>query len=93
MMGACFTNSFQTIELASHGYVVAAVEHPQTALTAAYPDGSFVPFVDFFSKLSMEYEAQNVVSIPVIEEQTRDLEFALEQIKKLGEAKFRKGDE
>lgn len=87
MTGAGFTNSFQTIELASHGYVVAAVEHPQTALTAAYPDGSFVPFVDFFSKLPMEYDAQNVVSSRVIEEQTQDLEFALEQMKKLDEAK------
>lgn len=83
MMGARFTNSFQAIELASHGYVVAAVEHPQIAFMSPYPDGSYVPLKDFFSRLSMEYETQNKASIPIIEEQTHDIEFALEQLKKL----------
>ncbi|KKO54161.1 alpha/beta hydrolase family protein [Paenibacillus sp. DMB20] len=86
LLGARFTNTFQTSELASHGYIVASIEHPRTAFTAAYSDGSYVAFEDFFSRLPMEFEVQNKASIPVIKDQVRDIEFALGQMKKLDHA-------
>lgn len=86
MFGTRFSSSFQTIELASHGYVVVAVEHPETALVAVNPEGSFVPFKDSFSALPHDYAAHNKASTPIIDEQTRDIAFVLEQMKQLGEA-------
>ncbi|WP_312117616.1 alpha/beta hydrolase family protein [Brevibacillus reuszeri] len=84
MLGARFTNSFQTIELASHGYVMVAVEHPGTALLTTYDDGTYEPFVDSSSHLPMEYQVQNEATIPTISEQRKDTEFVLEQMKALG---------
>lgn len=31
-------------DLVSHGYIVAAIQHPGTALMVSFPDGRFVPF-------------------------------------------------
>lgn len=86
MLGSRFTNTFQAIELASHGYIVAAVEHPGTAMMSVYPDGSYAPFIDTSSHLPMEYNVQNQASIPVIKQQTQDIEFALQQLMKMGES-------
>lgn len=85
MLGSRFTNTFQAIELASHGYIVAAVEHPGTAMISVYPDGSYAPFIDTSSHLPMEYDVQNHASIPVIKEQTQDIEFALQQLMDMSE--------
>ncbi|MFP3389500.1 alpha/beta hydrolase family protein [Brevibacillus sp. SIMBA_040] len=85
MLGARFTNSFQTIELASHGYVVVAVEHPGTALLTTYADGTYEVFTDTSSHLPMEYQVQNEATIPIINEQTKDIVFVLEQMKRMGE--------
>ena len=85
MLGARFTNSFQTIELASHGYVVVAVEHPGTALFTTYGDGTYEMFTDTSSHLPMEYQVQNEATIPIINEQTKDIVFVLEQMKRMGE--------
>jgi len=79
------TNSFQTIELASHGYVVVAVEHPGTALLTTYADGTYEVFTDTSSHLPMEYQVQNEATIPIIKEQTKDIVFVLEQMKRMGE--------
>lgn len=83
MLGARFTSNFQTVELASHGYVVVAVEHPGTALLSAYPDGTYVPYTDTVSHLPMEYLLHNEASIPAIREQTTDIEFVLEKVRAL----------
>ncbi|MFS0557696.1 alpha/beta hydrolase family protein [Brevibacillus sp. 179-C9.3 HS] len=85
MLGSRFTNTFQAIELASHGYIVAAVEHPGTAMLSVYPDGSYAPFIDTSSHLPMKYNVQNDASIPVIKEQTQDIEFALQQLMDMSE--------
>jgi predicted dienelactone hydrolase len=39
-------NSFLTEDLASHGYVVVAVEHPYTALVTVFADGEVAPFLE-----------------------------------------------
>lgn len=85
MLGERFTNSFQTIELASQGYVVVALEHPGTALLSAYPDGTYISFEDKNPQLSMEYNLQNKASIPTIKQQTKDIEFVTEKIKQLSQ--------
>lgn len=38
-------NTFLTEDLASHGYVAVAVEHPTTALVTVFADGEVEPFV------------------------------------------------
>jgi dienelactone hydrolase len=85
MMGQRFTNTFQALELASHGYIVVAVEHPETALMSVYSNSDFVTFKDTSSGLPMEYEVQNRASKPVIEQQTLDIEFVLKQIQDMNE--------
>ena len=39
-------STFLTEDLASHGYVVVAVEHPYTALLTVFADGSEAPFLE-----------------------------------------------
>jgi predicted dienelactone hydrolase len=39
-------NSFLTEDLASHGYVVVAVEHPYAALVTVFSDGEVAPFLE-----------------------------------------------
>jgi predicted dienelactone hydrolase len=41
--GFAAQNSGQAIELASHGYVVAATQHTYGAITTVFPDGSIAP--------------------------------------------------
>ncbi|HEX4773101.1 MAG TPA: hypothetical protein VH351_19865 [Bryobacteraceae bacterium] len=54
-----FQNTFQTEELASHGYIVAAVEHPYGSDVVCFPDGRSIlrrkenVFLDFSSEAAL----------------------------------------
>lgn len=40
--GGRYTNTFQTIELASHGFIVVSVEHTNGSLTTVFPGGEYI---------------------------------------------------
>ena len=46
MGGSCFGYTSLLEDLVSHGYVVAAIEHTQSASAVLFPDGRIVPFHD-----------------------------------------------
>ena len=59
-------------ELASHGFVVVAVDHPDAALFAAYPDGTVVPY----SQAGQDLRARVV-------DRAADLRFVRDQVSML----------
>lgn len=40
--GGRYTNTFQTVELASHGYIVVSVEHTLGSITTVLPSGQYI---------------------------------------------------
>lgn len=40
--GGRYTNTFQTTELASHGFIVVSVEHTNGSLTTVFPGGKYI---------------------------------------------------
>ncbi|WP_084653795.1 alpha/beta hydrolase family protein [Paenibacillus zanthoxyli] len=40
--GGRYTNTFQTVELASHGFIVVAVEHTLSSFTTVFPGGRYI---------------------------------------------------
>ncbi|AKG34189.1 alpha/beta hydrolase family protein [Paenibacillus durus] len=40
--GGRYTNTFQTVELASHGFIVVAVEHTLSSFTTVFPGGHYI---------------------------------------------------
>ncbi|GEM_PF-4708462 len=74
-----FTGTFQALHLASHGYIVVALEHPGTAFISAVPEGegNDRPFTDHFGGLPNTFGAHNRAAIPIIRKQQADIEFVL----------------
>ncbi|USB34273.1 carboxylic ester hydrolase [Paenibacillus sp. YPG26] len=40
--GGRYTNTFQTVDLASHGFIVVSVEHTDGSLTTVFPGGKYI---------------------------------------------------
>ncbi|MNS76542.1 isoform II [compost metagenome] len=40
--GGRYTNTFQTVELASHGFIIVSVEHTNGSLTTVFPGGKYI---------------------------------------------------
>lgn len=40
--GGRYTNTFQTVELASHGFIVVSVEHTLSSFTTVFPNGQYI---------------------------------------------------
>lgn len=80
-----FTGTFQALHLASHGYIVVALEHPGTAFISAVPEGegNDRPFTDHFGGLPNTFGAHNRAAIPIIREQQADIEFVLARLRTL----------
>lgn len=76
-LGTGFTGTFQALELASHGYIVMAVEHPGTAFISAFSEKEYVLFHNDFQDLAESFSAHNAAAIPIINEQQTDVEFTL----------------
>jgi predicted dienelactone hydrolase len=79
-------NTFQTEELASHGFVVAGMDHPYGTAAVAFPDGRIIRsvlknFLDYSSNEALEN------SVRIADEQVliraRDAMFVLDQLNKL----------
>ncbi len=82
MLGERFTNTFLTTELASHGYIVVAVENPEIAFMSAYYDANPVAFDINIDEIPLTYEDINSSSLPQISQQTKDIEFVLSELTK-----------
>ncbi len=48
-MSCIEANTFLCTELASHGYVIASIEHPFESILTEYPDGNSIPFMKTLS--------------------------------------------
>lgn len=73
--GTRIQNTFQVEELVSHGYVVAAVDHPFGAGYTVYPDGKTVPYdISIFGDDSPEQAGL------VIDEWVKDFSCVLETL-------------
>lgn len=86
LWGTRFTGTFQALELASHGYVVIALEHPGTAFISAYPNGNYTAFTHHFTDLPDDFNAHNAVSIPMLREQQEDVQFVLNSLLALSDS-------
>lgn len=82
--GLADTNTFMIEELVSHGYVVAAVDHPFVSYAVRRDDGSIVRFGDGREALAMPDDIAAtdaaVYAFPVVID---DLEFVLDRILEL----------
>lgn len=88
-LGTRFTGTFQALELASHGYIVIALEHPGTAFLSVFTEDDYAPFTNHFQNLPDNFNDHNAVAIPIIREQQADILFALEQLHNI--SKFNQG--
>ncbi|OBR65057.1 hypothetical protein A7K91_05715 [Paenibacillus oryzae] len=79
-LGTRFTSTFQAIDLASHGYMVIAIEHPGTAFLSVFDKDNYTPFTNLFTELPAQFSAHNAVSIPLLEEMHSDVQFVLDYI-------------
>lgn len=79
-LGTRFTSTFQAIELASHGYMVVAIEHPGTAFLSVFDEDSYIPFRNSFTDLPDNFRAHNKVAIPIIQEMQADVQFVLRHL-------------
>jgi predicted dienelactone hydrolase len=79
--GLAETNTFMAQELASHGYVVAMVDHPYVSLAVRDGDGSIVRFGDGREALAMPDDIAGsedaVYAFPVVVD---DLRFVLDEL-------------
>jgi predicted dienelactone hydrolase len=78
-------NTFQTEELASHGYVVLALEHPCAAAMAVYPDGRVI-----YGKWSADFASSDAamkkllqVGVEHLALRTQDIQFVLNQLPRI----------
>ncbi len=76
-LGTRFTGTFQATELASHGYIVIALEHPGTAFLSVFDEDNYISFTNFFENLPNTFSAHNTASIPIIREVQADVRFVL----------------
>jgi dienelactone hydrolase len=76
-IGTRFTGTFQAIELASHGYMVVALEHPGTAFLSVFDENNYTAFTHSFKGLADSFSAHNSVAIPIIREMQADAQFVL----------------
>lgn len=79
-LGTRFTGSFQAMELASHGYMVIALEHPSTAFLSVFDENNYTTFTQAFKGLPDSFNAHNKVSIPIISEMQADVQFVLDYL-------------
>jgi len=82
-LGTRFTGTFQAIELASHGYMVVAIEHPGTAFLSVLDEEHYIPFTNSFMGLPDSFSAHNEVAIPIIQEMQADVEFVLQHLQQI----------
>ncbi len=82
-------NTFQTEELASHGYVVIGLEHPCSVPMAVYPSGRII-----YANLSSDYTSSDkalTTLLRVGEEQlvlrTQDIAFVLDRLPQINSRK------
>ena len=82
-------NTFQTEELASHGYVVIGLEHPCSVPMAVYPNGRII-----YANLSADYTSSDkalATLLRVGEEQlvlrTQDISFVLDRLPQINSRK------
>jgi predicted dienelactone hydrolase len=80
-------NTFQTQELASHGFVVIGLEHPCSVPMAVYPSGRVI-----YSNLSSDYASSDAALATLLrvgEEQlilrTQDIQFVLDRLQQLNQ--------
>lgn len=68
-------NTFQTEELASHGYVVFGIEHPCAAAKSVYPDGRVI-----YGKWSADYTSSDAALAQLLKSGTEQLELRTQDI-------------
>jgi predicted dienelactone hydrolase len=83
-------NTFQTQELASHGFVVIGLEHPCAVPMAVYPSGRVI-----HSNLSSDYTSSDAALATLLrvgEEQlilrTQDIQFVLNQLPQINQSEL-----
>lgn len=81
--------SFLLEEMASHGYIVAAIDHPYEAQVVGYPDGRVAKYIerDFnpkkFASVEESYQAFEQYNRQRIEGRALDASFVLNQLEKV----------
>jgi len=80
--GTRYQNTFQTEELASHGFVVVGIDHPYTCSNVVFPDGRHIPlsvgYLDF-STPEKERETKELVTREM-EVRTADVRFVADTL-------------
>lgn len=80
--GTRFSNTFQVEELASHGYVVASIDHAYSAIATVFPDGRTASFSDQGPSATDLDGSDRLIS----EVWVKDARFVLDELTKLNEA-------
>ena len=83
-------NTFQTQELASHGFVVIGLEHPCSVPMAIYPDGRII-----YSNLSADYTSSEAAFAKLLQVgaaqlilRTQDIQFVLDRLPEIAQSKL-----
>ncbi|MNZ86057.1 isoform II [compost metagenome] len=79
--GARFSNTFQFEELASHGFIVASIEHTYNALATVLPDGQFVTIASLPSMADVDAWDSLISDL-----WAKDASFVLDEMSKLNQA-------
>ena len=82
--GVRFQNTYQMEELASHGYVVAAVEHTYGAMTTVFSDGSVAGHNPAGLPFDLPEDEYRVASNRLVTQWAQDLAFVLDTLASLG---------
>jgi Platelet-activating factor acetylhydrolase, isoform II len=83
-------NTFQTQELASHGFVVIGLEHPCSVPLAIYPNGRVI-----YSNLSADYTSSDAAFTKLLQVgaaqlilRTQDIQFVLDRLPEIAKSKL-----
>ncbi|RUT28745.1 hypothetical protein EJP77_17280 [Paenibacillus zeisoli] len=77
--GGRYTNTFQTTELASHGFIVVSVEHTNGSLTTVFPGGKYIgvdPNLPHYADLNAWDEIISRIWV-------KDTEFVIDKLEQL----------
>jgi predicted dienelactone hydrolase len=86
-------NTFQTEELASHGYIVIGLEHPCAVPMAIYPNGRII-----YSNLSADYLSSDAAMAEFLREgeeqlvlRTQDISFVIDRLPQIDRSQLFRG--
>ncbi len=79
-------NTHQAEDLASHGYIIAAIDHPYDAAATVFPDGRVALHNDAILSASTSPTELQLAAAQLVQQRAGDLAFVLDQLTALNAA-------